>query len=103
MTLLRLKQVMRDHGIKKLTFNLYIIVVKHQNVVFDILSDFSDGFIFKYAFQGFRYIACLFLITWAGYKESLVVLIGNGYSHQFSFMRIDGGGFGVKTKFSQRL
>ena len=95
---IRLNEVMGDHGVKQLTVHINLIIHKHLHIKFQILPDFSDGFLFKYRSQFINNAPGLLLIRRYRYILGFMVIIAQGYPDQLRLPGVQACCFGIKTK-----
>jgi len=72
---------MRQHRIKKPPLDLYIIFIKNFNIIFEVLTDFFDGFGFKERTQLLDNLLSGLPILWNWDVKTLCGFPRKGYSN----------------------
>ena len=96
----RLQEVVGHHGIEVGSAHLHAVPFEHNGVVFEVLGNLEDFFIFQHWPENFYHGLGIFLACGNGHVVSFARFVGKRHAHQLSLSRFYMGGFGVKTKLA---
>ena len=97
---------MRQHGVEHRAFHADAVLRQHGDVVFQVLPDFLDVFVFKQRPQQLQFLLAGLALGGHGQIPRLVRFDGKGKTDQLSGIHVDVGRFGVEDElllFAQQV